>query len=326
MREVTADKGGQDKVCAIYHTLPFCSSELNPLTIYQRERQRRLVRSISNPDLMAAEVADLIDADPNNGHLLGDRESTVSTSSAETPPPSNMMVTYSEDTTEAAAAAMEEFLQRPTSRSVSVPFRPLAAVLKSMRGKRRGKRANKSSVNGSTTVPESLSQGDATPPPSPKLCPPSDSTSSHSPRMNRRGNYSGVFRRAKGSQLNHQKSHDPPGEDAEVRGERSDSRSLVGHTRSGSADNLNEVVERGHSRRKKKHHVSLNVEQHLQPRLQISSPLTRDWSGSELRNEELQSLVHPPPASWSKTGYLWLRMHLENRYAWTHIVSCLLVC
>ena len=295
------------------HTLPLSSSDLTlpSLSRYQKEGQRRLVRSISNPDLMAAEVADLIDAHHSNGHLLGDRESTVSTSSAETPPPSNMVVTYSEDSTEAAAVAMEEFLQRPTSRSVSVPFRPLAAVLQSMRGKRRGK---KSPVNGSSTVPESLSQGDATPPPSPQLRPSSDS---HSPRMNRRGNNSGVFRRAKGTLVNHRKS--PEG--VEVRGEKSDYQSLRSRTQSGSADNLTEVAEKGR-RRRKKHHVSLDVEQHLQPRLQISSPLTRDWSGSELRNEELQRLVRPLPASWSKTGYLWLRMHMENRYAWTHIVSC----
>ncbi len=36
----------------------------------------------------------------------------------------------------------------------------------------------------------------------------------------------------------------------------------------------------------------------------------------------LQTLVQPVNKSWTKSGYLWLRMKLPNgRYAWTHIVS-----
>lgn len=290
-----------------------------------------MVRSISNPDLLAAETIDLTSSPTSNGCLLGNRGDHVSTSSAESPPTTGMVVTYSEDTTEAAAEAMEEFLLRPTSSSVSVPFRSLAAMLGGFRGKRKvkSKKGSKhvSSVDDSSVTSESQSRG--TSPSSPLGG--RESRSNHSsPQLNRKGNHSGVFRRPKGSQLSHLRPHDPnnTGEGAEVKRGKSETDSLEDHTRSGSADNLHETEK---SRKKKKHHTSLNVEQHLQPRLQISSPLKRDWSGSELRNEELQSLILPPPASWTKSGYLWLRMHTENRYAWTHIVSavcvvCVQVC
>lgn len=267
----------------------------------QKERRRRVVRSISNPDLMAAETTDLAtdtDTQTGNGSLSG--------SSSETPPPTGMVVTYSEDTTEAAAEAMEKFLQNPTSQHVSIPFRPLAAVLGGLRGKKKGSKPKRIASADDSAISPPLS-------PLPAINKDSRSNES-SPLLNRKVNHS-VFRRAKGSILSHLRSHNP----GESTGVRDDTHSREGHPLSGSTDNLCRETDET-SRRKKKHHVSLNMEHHVQPRLQISSPLTRDWSGSELRNEELQSLVQPLPTSCAKCGYLWLRMHVDNRYAWNHIV------
>ena len=42
----------------------------------------------------------------------------------------------------------------------------------------------------------------------------------------------------------------------------------------------------------------------------------------ELSNFDLEGLVKPVDENWTKSGYLWLRMKLpNNHYAWTHIVS-----
>ena len=311
-----------------------------------------MVRSISNPDLLSAETVDLTDTD-SPAHTSNDSPSHTSNDSPahtsngspahtsngglpgsgeEASPTAGMMVHYSEDTTESAAEAMEEFLLRSTSRSVShsvsSPFRPLAAVLGGIRGKARGKNGLKgkkgtkpfSSADDSVIMPEPRyfqrhREGGSNP---------------SSPQLNRKGNQPGLFRRAKGSLLNHLMSHDKShdlyttGEAAEVRGERSDTESLEEHALSASSDSLREAGVAGQKRKKnkKKRHASVDSERQLQPRLQISSPLTRrDWSGSELRNDELQSLVQPPPASWAKCGFLWLRMRSESRYAWTHVVS-----
>ena len=273
----------------------------------QREWRRKALRSNSDPDLLS-------DVPPtrssSNGRIRSNRgESPSSTSSSgETPPPSGMVVTFSEDTTEAAADAMEEFLGRPAGHSSH--FRPLAAVLGGIRGKKKAKKKSRKSSTTDDTATESplatQSQRDGG-------GSPLQSPAHSSPRARSK-------HKKKRSLLSHSKSHDGS---TEVMGERSD----VPHSQEdlrGSLENVFETEDKG--RRKKKLH-SLSGEPHLQPRLQISSPLTRDWSGSELRNEELQSLVRPPPASWSLTGYLWLRLHTDNsRYEWTHIVSCVCVC
>lgn len=255
---------------------------------------------------MASETSDLATettTQTGNGCLTG------SSSSETTPPTGGMVVTYSEDTTEAAAEAMEKFLQRSTNQTVSIPFRPLAAMFGGLRGKKKGSKSKRFKRIGSAD--DSAITPPPTPPPLNKECRSNDS----SPLLNRKVNHSRMFRRAKGSLLTHLRSHDPgesidESRQAHLRG---------GYSLSESADNLSHESEET-SRKKKQHHVSLDMEQHVQPRLQISSPLTRDWSGSELRNEELQSLIQPLPASWAKCGYLWLRMHMNNRYAWNHIV------
>lgn len=268
-----------------------------------------MVRSISNPDLMAAETSDLVTSDlatdtdtqTGNGCFTG-------SSSSETTPPTGMVVTYSEDTTEAAAEAMEEFLNR-SNQTVSIPFRPLAAVLGGLRGKKKGLKPKRFKRIGSAD--DSAVTPPSTPPPFNKECRSNES----SPLLNRKVNHSRMFRRVKGSLLSHVRSHDP----GESTDEKRSAPRRGGYSLSESVDNLTEETE-DTRRKKKQHHVSLNMEQHVQPRLQISSPLTRDWSGSELRNDELQSLIQPLPASWAKCGYLWLRMHVNNRYAWNHIV------
>lgn len=239
----------------------------------------------------------------------------MSTSSSDTPPPSGMVITYSEDTTEAAAEAMEEFLQRPPGQSVSSSFRPLAAVLGGIRAKRRGrKKGRKFSENDVTTYSgsplESQRGGGGSAPSSPHLQ--SREPDGKARHRGQHGGHGGVFRRAKGSLLSHLRSHD---ESSEVVGERSDVPESPGH----HSQSESHGEEKGQRRRRQ--NSAPTDEDYHQPRLQISSPLTRDWSGSELRNEELQSLVQPPPAAWTKTGFLWLRMQHENRYAWTPIVS-----
>ncbi|CAI8024340.1 Arf-GAP with coiled-coil, ANK repeat and PH domain-containing protein 2 [Geodia barretti] len=263
----------------------------------KREWRRKVLRSSSNPDLLSD-----TQTSSSNGRIHSNRgESPSSTSSSgETPPPSGMVVMFSEDTTEAAAEAMEEFLGRPSGHASH--FRPLAAVLGGIRGKKKKAKKKKSRTASTPDDPATESplvtrsqreRGDS---------PLRDSAHS-SPRSKQK---------KKRSWLLHSKSHDGS---AEVVGESSD----VPDTREelrGSSENHCETEDKG--RRKKKPQTSLE-EPHLQQRLQISSPLTRDWSGSELRNEELQSLVSPPPASWSMTGYLWLRLHTDNRYEWTHI-------
>lgn len=253
---------------------------------------------------MAAETSDLAtdtDTQTGNGCFTG-------SSSSETTPPTGMVVTYSEDTTEAAAEAMEKFLQRTTNQNVSIPFRPLAAVLGGLRGKKKGSRSKRFKRIGSAD--DSAVTPPSTPPPFNKECRSNES----SPLLNRKVNQ-GMFRRVKGSLLSHVRSHDP----GESTDEKRSAPHRGGYSLSESADNLLQETEETR-RKKKQHHVSLDMEQHVQPRLQISSPLTRDWSGSELRNDELQSLIQPLPSSWAKCGYLWLRMHMNNRYAWNHIV------
>lgn len=252
----------------------------------------KVIRSSSNPDLLSSETDHLT----GNGHLLGLREdSPASTSSSETPPPSGMVITYSEDTTEAAAEAMEEFLQRPAGQPGS--FNLIAAMLGGIRAKRRvKKKGRKFSVDDSsseTRVVPQAQRGGGSAPSSPR-----PQHSEPDLRAKNRGNHVRMFRRGKGSLLGNLRSHDHSGESTEVISESADMPETHPQSESGEGNS-----------------------DHHQPRLQISSPLARDWSGSELRNEELQSLVQPPPTAWTKTGYLWLRMQQDQRYAWTHIVS-----
>lgn len=234
-----------------------------------------------------------------------------------------MLVTFSEDTTEAAAEAMEEFLQRPSggnSGGGHSAFKPITAMLRGRR-KAKKKKGSKVSTTDDTMSTESplviakSQRGDEESGESSPSSPLREGTNS-SRKTSSGGGASGMLRRAKGSLLNHLRSHDHAEESSEVNGERSDDQ-IVNE----SGDIVCEMTE-DKSRKKKKILGSLNKEPNVQPRLQISSPLTRDWSGSELRNEELQGLIKPHPQAWTKMGYLWLRMHTaENRYEWTHIVS-----
>jgi hypothetical protein len=263
----------------------------------KREWRRKVLRSSSNPDLLSDTRTS-----STNGRIRSNRgDSPSSTSSSGgTPPPSAMVVTFSEDTTEAAAEAMEEFLGRPSGHTSH--FRPLAAVLGGIRGKK--KKAKKKKSRAASTPDDTTTES--------PLVTRSQRERGGSPLRDSAHSSPRSKHKKKRSWLLHSKSHDGS---AEVIGESSD----VPDTREelrGSSENVCETEDKG--RRKKKPQTSLE-EPHLQPRLQISSPLTRDWSGSELRNEELQSLVSPPPASWSMTGYLWLRLHTDNRYEWTYV-------
>ena len=265
----------------------------------QREWRRKVLRSSSNPDLLSETQAS------SNGRIHSNRGGSPSStsSSGETPPPpssAGMVVTFSEDTTEAAAEAMEEFLGKTSSHASH--FRPLAAVLGGIRGKKKAKKKSRkaSAADDCTTESPLVTQSQRERGESPLR----DSAHS-SPRSKQKKKRSLLFK--------HSKSHDGS---SEVIGEGSDVTDSQEELR-GSCENVSETTDdKGRRRRRKM------AELHVQPRLQISSPLTRDWSGSELRNEELQSLVRPPPAAWSMTGYLWLRLHTDNnRYEWTHIVS-----
>ena len=273
------------------------------------------MRSGSNPDLLS-------EAPPtSNGRLRSERgESPGSTSSsAGTPPPfgetpplsGGMVVTFSEDTTEAAAAAMEEFLSRPAAHTPS--FRPLAAVLGGIRGKKPKKKKKEKKMSlaedgGAESPLASQSQKERDP------ASPLRSPAHSSPKSRTKG------RKIKSSLLGHLRSHDHPDEGSEVVGERSDAADSQEEL-SQSLENLSDPEVKGRGKKK-----LLEEEPRLQHRLQISSPLTRDWSGGELRNEELQRLVRPPPPSWSMAGYLWLRLHNQQRYEWSHVVSVVGVC
>lgn len=258
------------------------------------------MRSSSNPDLLAETTS------YHNGHLHDDRGGSPSSisSSGETPPPSGLIVTFSEDTTESAADAMEEFLNKPPGHT---HFRPLAAVLGGIRSKKKAKkkRQDKLSLSDDQTPPRTQRDGGS---PSP-LRHASHSSPSPSPRHWKRKTKGSLF-------LSRSKSHDE-------RGDTAGHLSNVGADQlTGSCENISaEKEERGRRRRKKDAIDGEDTHTPLQPRLKISSPMTRDWSGSELRNEELQSLVQPLPPSWSMAGYLWVRLQTDNRYEWTNVVS-----
>ena len=285
----------------------------------QRQR-RKLVRSVSNPDLLS-EALDLQESSGTNGSVAGDKMANLPHSSSHSP----LVVTFPENTTESAADAMEVFLQRSTSHSVSSPFRPLAAVLSKARS--RGKNA----VRGKKGRKQFASLDDMNLPEEPSVSEPEGGggegggggggggSGPSSPLVGRKGSHSnvGIFKRARGSLLHHLMPHEkqatPPADFLEGQGEASDTQSL-------EELSLNGEGAESRRKKKKKKHSSSDVDKH-QPRPFISSPLPRESSGSELRNEDLRSLVLPVPKPWSMCGYLWLRMRTQNnRYAWTHIV------
>ena len=265
---------------------------------------------------------------PSNGSLPNAGGEGISFS-----PASPMVVTHTEDTTESAADAIEEFLQQRTHHSpASSALRPFAAMLDNIRsyGREKGSPSKKapkkfSSVDDAylSSIPEDgvaaevKRNGGSTP---------------SSPRLTHKGNHSPkLFHRAKGSLLrhftSHDKSHDTPLGVREMKSSKSVPCSTTEDYSTGGEGiepSTNSQESENGSRKKKKKQASTESERPLK----ISSPLRRDWSGSELRNEDLQLLVHPPPAAWAKCGFLWLRKLTENnRYAWTHIVStCTCTC
>ena len=275
------------------------------LNYHKKKKQRdkrKLIKSISDPDLLSSLSTELLgDA---NGAISGRSASLYSGQKdvalrdkpPETSPP---IVRYSRDTTESAANAIEELLRQssPTPRSgslsssFSAPFRPLAAVLGRSRWKHKEKERRR--LKKGEKVSTSLDD----------LCDPHENTNvPEEPAKEAKQGGSGIFQRARNS-LKHLVGQEkgvpaptPPQENStlEEKGSHTD-QSPLASTRSSDEQHHN-----------------------------VSSPVPRKESISP-ESSHLHSLVLPIPESWVQCGYLWLRMKLpNNRYAWTYIVSQLL--
>ena len=264
--------------------------------------KRKLVKSISDPDIISSSSAELLGN--ANGAMSGRTASLYSSQRDDSdvelrgklPVSSPPVVRYSRDTTESAANAIEELLRHssPTPRSgslshsFSAPFRPLAAVLGRSRWKHKDKERKR--LKQGRKVSTSLDD----------LCDPQGNTTApEEPAKEAKQGSNGLFQRARNS-LRHLVSQEkavpaptPSQENSASEGKGSDAdQSPLASTR--PSDGL-------------RHSVSPPV-----PRKESVSP----------ESAHLHSLVLPIPESWVQCGYLWLRMKLpNNRYAWTYIVS-----
>lgn len=284
-------------------------------------RNRKMIRSSSNPDLLAVNALSIEFKDDSDSDdvILPSRNSTFHSSlrnSGVHEPPANV-VRYSQNTVDSAANAIEELLTRtePQSPSHHSHFRPFASVLqkrakkKEERKKRKSRKLSSSMENVLDEKEISMGSGDNSV--DVDRCT-STSPPSESPRVSRKNSKSGsgIFKRAGRSKTKEQLPKTSSSKEPSISPPHHVTvpPSLVNG--GGHFDKL-QPSKRANMRSSSASHPVVS-----RPTLINQEP--------ELSHFDLEGLVKQVDKNWIKCGYLWLRMKLpNNRYAWTHIVSLL---
>ena len=283
------------------------------------KKNRKMIRSSSNPDLLAVRVMEFKDESDSDEATLVSRNSSLHSSlrSGDLPPLTDR---YSQASVESAAIAVEEILSRTPGESpshqhtsFSSHFGPLSALKKAKKEAKKKKEERKGKRNRklSNSVENMLDEKETSNGSSDNLvftdrCT-STSPPNESPKVDRKNNKS-IFRRAGRNKSKEQLISEPHNESTAPL-------SLVnGNGRGWHSDKSKVKLPKRPSMLR-----STFASSARQP--EVSSPTLINQQ-PELANFDLEGLVKPVDKNWSKCGYLWLRMKLpNNHYAWTHIVS-----
>ena len=316
----------------------------------ERRTRRKLVRSISDPDVKALSTS----PPETNGGVPGKKVSFDDTAAQHgiqmrnkekltSPPP---IVRYSQDTVESAAKAIEELLaqtpaQSPPPQVHSRPsFRPLTKAFQKATGKH-SKKEDKEDKKAKRVgrIMTVLQDGDATSLEGTDVTGGNDDvfnttrstrSSSHSPQespsLPTKSKGSSIFKRKKNrkdssSRLSPERSDTPSSSSASAHPPPSGHRATFSHSGSTSAaDDRNHHVPTISSPALVSHERRLRGGTIIDP--SSNYPPLKSSPAPVTENFDLQRLIVPVCKSWLRCGYLWLRMKLpNNRYAWTHIVS-----
>ena len=297
-----------------------------------------MIRSSSNPDLLAVSVMQFKDSDSDDDAILPARNSALHSSLRNSGvhdlPNRHLMVRYSQNTVESAANAFEDLLahdveqQSPSHHSsFSSHFRPFDAF-KQKRAKKKEERKVKKSRKLSNSMENMLDDKEVSMGGSNEnhidtdRCT-SNSPPSDSPKVSRKNSRTGpsIFKRAG---RNKSKDQLPLKESS------SKESSLSPPPHPNSPPSLVNGGGGGHFDKSLKSSSKSSSKPLKRPSMLRSSSASHPVvSGPtlinkqpELSNFDLEGLVKPVDENWTKCGYLWLRMKLpNNHYAWTHIVS-----
>ena len=292
-----------------------------------------MIRSSSNPDLLAVSVMHFKDSDSDDDAILPTRNSALHSSLRNSGvhdlPNRHPMVRHSQNTVESAANAFENLMTRDVEQqspshhsSFSSHFRPFDAF-KQKRAKKKEERKVKKSRKLSNSMENMVDDKEVSVGGSNEnyidtgRCT-SNSPPSDSPKESRKNSRSGpsIFKRA-----GRNKSKDQlPTKDSS-----SKESSLSPPPYPNSPPSLVNGGGGGHFEKPSKSSKSSKRPSMLRS-LSASQPVvsgpTLINKQPELSNFDLEGLVKPMDKNWTKCGYLWLRMKLpNNHYAWTHIVS-----
>ena len=285
--------------------------------------KRKLVRSVSDPDLLASQSLEqaLRQAEAANGSIPGKGSIHSSLRESEKPRLKGKVILPNSSTIyrhSSSPQMMDEYLSRTSSQSghsFSGPFRPLAAILNRSRAKHREKGDKKMKRGGKifnsmedltgSSADKQQHSGSTTP----------EEASPLFPRKGSKGPSGGIFKRAKESLL-HRGEHpsslpSQPG--------RSNGAAII---RTGSPEDL-DLLQTKTTRNKSLSFASKEDFRGRSPQASpCISPVIRKRSDDSVSSQDVNNLIDPVNPNWIKSGYLWLRMKLpNNRYAWTFIVS-----
>lgn len=295
-----------------------------------------MVRSSSNPDLLAVRVMEFKDDSDSDDSELPSRNSSLHSSLkssgfhdliAKNP----LMIRHSQNTVESAANAVEELLSRTPSQqspshhtSTSSHFGGPFAAIKQKRAKKKEEKKMKRNRKLSNSVENILNDKDTSTGSGENMvdtdrCT-SDSPPGESPKVFRKNSKigPGIFKRNGRSKSKEQFTKESSSKESSLSPPPNPTTPLTpltlvnGNGGGGHFDKFK-------PKPAKKPIMLRTSSTSKQP--EVSSPTLLNKQ-PELAHFDLQGLVKPVDENWTKCGYLWLRMKLpNNHYAWTHIVS-----
>ena len=289
-----------------------------------------MVRSSSNPDLLASRVMQFKDDSDSDDAILPARNSSLHSSwkNNDIGSQNPMLVHYSQNTVESAASAMEEMLSRTPVQSPahhtssSSHFGGPFAAIKQKRAKKKEERKRVKSRKLSNSMENMLDEKEGSGENSmdadrcTSISPPGES-----PKVFRKNSKAGpgLFKRAGRNKSKEQLTKEPLNKDSSVSPPPNSSSTPTLVNGNGHFDKFKPKP----SKPSKRPSILRSSSTIRQP--EVSSPTLLNKQ-PELANFDLDGLVKPTDKNWIKFGYLWLRMKLpNNHYAWTHIVSACFV-
>ena len=298
-------------------------------------KDRKMVRSSSNPDLLAVRVMEFKDDSDSDDSGLPSRNSSLHSSlknsghhdvSVRNP----MTVRYSQNTVESAANAVEELLSRTPSQSpshhgssFSTHFGPFAAI-KQKRAKKKEEKKIKKNRKLSNSMESILDEKETSTGSGDTFVDGERCTSTsppgESPKVSRKNSKIGpsIFRRNGRTKSKEQFPSNSSSKESSLSPPPNSSTPLAMVNGNGGGGHFDKFKPKA-LKRPSVLRSSSTSSSGRQP--EVSSPTLLNKQ-PELAHFDLEGLVKKVDENWIKCGYLWLRMKLpNNHYAWTHIVS-----